>query len=80
MPVRAANPEALEWASDSRAAFGGYDKVYADLLTLNVEGANRWRVAMLASEWALSDWYFDDHEKWEARADRLKERVRSGTD
>lgn len=79
MPMRAANPEALEWASAFRAGMYGFDRVYADLLALNPEGANRWRVAMLASECALSDEYFDDHEKWEARADRLEQRVRSGT-
>jgi hypothetical protein len=76
--LRAADPERLEWPSYLNAAFGRLDQVYRDLLTLNVEGANRWRVAMLASEWALSDGYFDDHDKWIARADAIETRVRQG--
>jgi hypothetical protein len=77
MPMRAENPEALEWPSEFRAAFDAYDKVYADLLALDVEGANRWRVAMLKAEWLLSDGE-DGFEKWEERADRIEARLRSG--
>lgn len=79
MAVRQANPEALDWASEFRAALCGYDGLYAELRALNVEGAGRWRVAMLAAEWALSDGCFDAHEKWERRADGIEQRIRTGT-
>lgn len=30
---------------------------------------------MLKAEWSLSDGYFDEHDKWADRADRIEEQV-----
>jgi len=57
---------------------GGYDRVYAELRRLTIEGATRWRVAKLKAEWCLSDGYFEDHEKWDERADRIEAVIRAG--
>ena len=77
MSVRAASPEALEWPSEFRAAFAGYDQVYAELRALHPEGAGRWRVARLKAEWLLSDGA-DGFEKWEERATRIEQQIRAG--
>jgi len=73
--IRAAEPEALEWPSYFRAAFGLYGEIHADLLERDAEAAGRWKVAMLAAENELSDGRFNEFEKWDARAAAIEERV-----
>jgi hypothetical protein len=53
--------------------------MFAWLRARSAEGATRWRVATLASEWALSDGDFERHERWQERADRIEEQIRRGT-
>jgi hypothetical protein len=75
MASRPANPDALEWASEIRAAFGRYEETFRNLRIRDEQAAGRWRVAMLKAEWCLSDGYFDEHDTWAERAQRIEEHV-----
>ena len=54
---------------------GNYEGVYCLLRERNPEAANRWRVAKLAAEWALSDGDCEGYEKWDSRADRIEHEI-----